>query len=158
MGKIIAIFQIAHKVPNATGYFSSLFCKIITCCNLNIYNYAGELIKSIFEVLKDDPFKYSELLSVFEKLMSLNKENMFMREYIASNLQSICSLFNKYLEGKWQNSEFLTHFLKLLATIYSSSKTELLAQPAFAHISEKLLTIFLEYNSYEARRDILKFW
>ena len=156
--KIVKLFEQCFEISQATPKFCSLFCNIITCCNLNVFNYAESLITSIFLALKKNPYKYSELLTVFDKLASLNKDNLFMRDYMKMNLAGFCSLFCSYLDGKWQDSEFLGHFLKLLSTIYTASKVDLLAQPSFVMISDKLLNIFVEYNSYEARRDIIKFW
>ena len=131
--------------------------KFCHCCKRSDPSCLDSLLKLCVEFIRKDPYKYCDLFIIIEAVISLFVDQSNI-EMLKNNITFFCDLCSQCLNGKWQDSDFLSYCLKLLATIYSSSKTELLAQPAFAHISEKLLTIFLEYNSYEARRDILKFW
>jgi len=152
------LFESSHEIPNSTAQFVAVFGKLVTCCPLNLLNYAEPLIAVIFGAMKKNPYKYSELLSVFEKLASLNRDSEFMRSYMSTNLSNICHLFLGYLDGKWEDSDFLLHFVKLLGTILSYCQGLLLKQPDFEAISVRLLKIYAEFNSYEVRRDILKLW
>ena len=154
----MTLFEESHQKPNATNQFVVLFKSIITCCPLSVCNYAEQMMAAVFSGLKKNPYKYSELLTVFEKMVSLNRGNPFMTNYIHSNLGSFCSSFLGFLEGKWQDSDFILHFAKLFGTILSCTRAELFKQKDFCILSSKLVKIFLEFNSYETRRDIMKLW
>lgn len=127
------------------------------CCRRADPACLDELLKLCVEFIRQDPYKYCDLFMIIEVVFSQLVEQGNSAT-LANNIAFFCDLCSQCLNGKWQDSDFLPYCLKLLATIYTSSKTELLNQPAFSAISDKLLSIFLEYNSYEARRDILKFW
>lgn len=116
------------------------------------------MINAIFSALKKNPYRYSELLDVFEKIATLNKDSEYMKTYMQQNTGPFCAQFQTYLSGKWQDSDFLSHFLKLLSSILKFKEAELLKQPEFEGLSGQLLQIFQGNNYYENRRDILKFW
>lgn len=153
------MFEHFHEVPNVTHHFVSLFNDIVGCCPLTLYNFAEEgMINAIFTALKKNPYKYSMLLDVFEKIVTLNKASDYMKGYMQQNTGPFCGQFHTYLGGKWQDSDFLSHFLKLLSSILKFKEAQLLKQPEFEGLNTQLLQIFQTNNFYENRRDILKFW
>lgn len=131
--------------------------KYCRCCCKAKSPSLDALLKFAIGKIQENPFRYSDLFVIVEAVIGCMIEQN-NSSFLKENLGFFMGLCSESLNGKWQESEFLSHCLKLLSTIYTASRTELLAQPTFLVISEKLLTIFLEYNSYEARRDIIKFW
>lgn len=145
---------------NDSSCFSELvnladnFCR---CCCKAKAEGLDHLLKFSLNKIQTDPFKFCDLFVIVEAVIGLmvEQENT---GFLKKNVDFLVQLSFACLNGNWQESDFLSHCLKLLSTIYTASKVDLLAQPSFVMISDKLLNIFVEYNSYEARRDIIKFW
>jgi hypothetical protein len=156
--KLIILFETYKDEQGLLLQFTYLFESIAEICPLDFFNYAEQLLPSIWKAIQSNPYKYSELLSIFEEVLKKNRDSEFMRSYMSTNLSNICHLFLGYLDGKWEDSDFLLHFVKLLGTILSYCQGLLLKQPDFEAISVRLLKIYAEFNSYEVRRDILKLW
>lgn len=138
--------------------WSKLLNQIVTSCPIMHYNFAEPMIAAVFTAVRKSPYKYAELLTVFEKIATLNQNSDYMREYMSNNLTNICQLLRQWLEGKWEDSEFLQYFLKLLSSMLNFARRELMQKPDFEIISAKLVHIYVEYNCHENRRDILKLW
>jgi hypothetical protein len=67
-------------------------------------------------------------------------------------------LFRGYLEGKWEDSDFVSQLTRLLLSMYTVCGEVMVVDSEFEAISVKIVEIYSAINFYEIRRDILKLW
>ena len=145
-------------MPNVVSQFVMILNKMSDICPLEAYNYAEPTISVLFKLFENDPYKNAEVLLVLEIICSKNKEHIGLKEYFSSRLNQLTSRFSQLLQGKWEDTEFFTYFIKFFGSLLCLTKSSLLQAQDFTQISAQIMGIYDRINNYEIRRDILKFW
>jgi hypothetical protein len=81
-GELNSAFEEFHDISGIQKPFNSVYRSIINACPIEIYNYAPQMLDTLFTIMRKNPIKYSDSLGLCEGLIATNSDNDFIKIWV----------------------------------------------------------------------------